>query len=146
MLVQPGIDGMGKSLQLDALAHFRSIGREYPGVAGVGADVSEAELDRLEDGGHCGVRMNLRQDGNAWVKLSGVSFSSRSILPVRNSRRPKALPLLASFLAMTWTTGAAMRALETTVKERPCRICEVSDKRTHLYDRAGQVTYCSKTR
>ena len=59
VLVQPSIYGTDNQLQLDALNHLRSLGKEYRGVAVVDADVSEAELDRLSDGGHCGVRMNL---------------------------------------------------------------------------------------
>lgn len=74
ILVQPSIYGTDNQLQLDSLNYLRMQGKEYKGIAVVAADVSEAELDKLADGGHCGVRMNLLfKGGIEWrdvVKLA----------------------------------------------------------------------------
>lgn len=74
VLVQPSVYGTDNSLQLDALAYLRSMGREYRGIAVVDADVSETELDRLQDGGHCGVRMNLLfKGGIEWRDVEALA-------------------------------------------------------------------------
>jgi predicted TIM-barrel fold metal-dependent hydrolase len=74
VLVQPSIYGTDNQLQLDALAYLRSLGKDYRGVAVVAADVCEAELDRLEEGGHCGVRMNLLfKGGIEWRDVQALA-------------------------------------------------------------------------
>ncbi|MBY4677535.1 amidohydrolase family protein [Marinobacterium arenosum] len=74
VLVQPSIYGTDNQLQLDSLAYLRSLGRQYKGVAVVDADVSETELDRLADGGHCGVRMNLLfKGGIQWRDVAALA-------------------------------------------------------------------------
>lgn len=74
VLIQPSVYGTDNSLQLDALAYLRAQGLAYRGVAVVDADVSEAELDRLQAGGHCGVRMNLLfKGGIAWRDVAALA-------------------------------------------------------------------------
>lgn len=74
VLVQPSIYGTDNQLQLDSLNYLRSLGKQYKGVAVVDADVSETELDRLADGGHCGVRMNLLfKGGIEWRDVDALA-------------------------------------------------------------------------
>lgn len=74
VLVQPSVYGTDNSLQMDTLNYMRSLGKEYKGVAVVAADVSDAELDKLEAAGHCGVRMNLLfKGGIEWADVQGLA-------------------------------------------------------------------------
>lgn len=67
VLIQPSVYGTDNRLQLDTLGYLRSLGKTYKGVAVVDADVSDAQLDELQAGGHCGIRMNLLfKGGIAW--------------------------------------------------------------------------------
>lgn len=59
VLVQPSVYGADNSLQVDTLNYLKAQGMQYKGVAVVSGDISDSELDELEESGHCGVRMNL---------------------------------------------------------------------------------------
>ncbi len=74
VLVQPSVYGTDNRLQLDALAYLRGLGKNYKGVAVVDADIAEVELDLLQAGGHCGVRMNLLfKGGIAWGDVEALA-------------------------------------------------------------------------
>ncbi|MBP0048277.1 amidohydrolase family protein [Marinobacterium sp. AK62] len=74
VLVQPSVYGTDNQLQLDTLHYLNSQGLEYKGVAVVDADVDEGELDCLQEGGHCGVRMNLLfKGGIAWRDVEALA-------------------------------------------------------------------------
>ncbi|SIQ15097.1 amidohydrolase family protein [Marinobacterium stanieri] len=80
VLVQPSVYGTDNRLQMDALAYLRGQGLAYKGVAVVDADARETELDQLEAGGHCGVRMNLLFKG-------GIQWRDVEVLAQRLATR-----------------------------------------------------------
>ena len=74
VLVQPSVYGTDNSLQSDTLLYLRQMGKQYKGVAVVHADVSEQELDLLQQSGHCGIRMNLLfKGGIAWSDVEHLA-------------------------------------------------------------------------
>ncbi|WP_409524301.1 amidohydrolase family protein [Nitrincola sp. MINF-07-Sa-05] len=74
VLVQPSVYGTDNRLQSDTLNYLRQMGKQYKGVAVVNADVSEQELDLLQQSGHCGIRMNLLfKGGIAWTDVEALA-------------------------------------------------------------------------
>lgn len=60
VLTQPSVYGTDNTALMDGLA---ALGARARGVAAVGADVTDAELERLHEGGVRGVRVNLVDKG-----------------------------------------------------------------------------------
>ena len=76
VLVQPSVYGEDNRAHASALTALRKQGFDYKGVAVVGGDVTDAELDRLGALGFCGVRLNLLfKGGIAWSDV--VNLASR---------------------------------------------------------------------
>lgn len=74
IIVQPSVYGTDNSLHLDTLMTLRQAGLDYRGVCVVAPDVTDAELDRLDAAGFCGVRMNLLfRGGIDWPDVESLA-------------------------------------------------------------------------
>ena len=65
VIVQPSVHGTDNRVTIDGIAGY---GPNARGIAVVGADVDEAELQRLNDGGIRGVRLNLLFGGGVGLQ------------------------------------------------------------------------------
>lgn len=74
VLVQPSVYGEDNRAHANALVDLREQGFDYKGVAVVGADVTDEELDRLDGLGFCGVRLNLLfKGGIIWADVERLA-------------------------------------------------------------------------
>ena len=76
-LVQPSVHGTDNTAMLDAI---KESGGAFRGIAVIESGVTDAELQRLHDGGVRGLRLNLQFDGrNA---LEGIDRTAERIAPM----------------------------------------------------------------
>ncbi|MFO8142732.1 MAG: amidohydrolase family protein [Marinobacter sp.] len=74
VLVQPSVYGTDNRVHCDALSVLKSKGLNYRGICVVNPDVPEPELQRLDDAGFTGVRMNLLfKGGLQWRDVSQLA-------------------------------------------------------------------------
>jgi len=80
VLVQPSVYGLDNSATRDALRSLHQQGHDYRGVAVVGPEVTERQLDALHQDGFRGVRLNLLFKG-------GIRWEDVEVLAQRLSTR-----------------------------------------------------------
>lgn len=109
VLVQPSVYGTDNRVHCDALSVLRSKGLNYRGICVVDPDVSEKELQRLDDAGFTGVRMNLlfkgglqwRSVGQLAERIAGRGWHLQFLINVADCSdimsRIKALPVPVVF-------------------------------------------------
>jgi predicted TIM-barrel fold metal-dependent hydrolase len=73
VVVQPSVYGTDNACTLDAL---RQLGSRARGVAVIGDDTAEAELDRMERAGIRGIRINLETTGQSDPALARQRFEA----------------------------------------------------------------------
>ncbi|XKF16887.1 amidohydrolase family protein [Halomonas sp. BLK-85] len=74
VLVQPSVYGLDNSATRDALCALRQQGHDYRGVAVVGSEINERQLDALHQDGFRGVRLNLLfKGGLQWKDIMSLS-------------------------------------------------------------------------
>lgn len=74
VLVQPSVYGLDNSATRDALRSLHQQGHDYRGVAVVGPEVAESQLDALHQDGFRGIRLNLLfKGGLRWEDIEALA-------------------------------------------------------------------------